>query len=179
MAKAKARKLKVFQTSLGFNDSVIAVPSKAAALRAWGTHQDLFAQGFAKPATDQSAIDAALAHPETPLFRAVGSRDPFELKARSLPKVPDAPKPKRKAAAHNKPRKEEPPPDRSALDAAEAALKTLNDARREEEADFSRRFDALHREQEEARQTYLEARKRAEAAVLKARTAYRGAGGRD
>jgi hypothetical protein len=179
MAKAKTRKLKVFQTSLGFNDSVIAVPSKAAALRAWGTHQDLFAQGFAKPATEEAAIDAALAHPETPLFRAVGSNDPFELEARSLPKVPDEPKRKKSTAAKTKPEKAEPPPDRSALDAAESALKTLNETRAKEEADFSRRFEELHREQDEARQSFVKARKQAEAAVMKARTAYRGAGGKD
>ena len=179
MPKPKTRKLKVFQAAFGFNDSVIAVPSQAAALRAWGSHQNLFAQGFAKPATDEAAINAALAHPETPLFRAVGSNDPFELKARSLPKVPDTPKSKKKPPAKTQKEKEEPPPDRNGLDAAEARLKQLNDARAEEEAEFSRRFDELHREQDAARQSFLKARKQAEAALLKARTAYRGAGGRD
>jgi len=37
------RKLKVFQAQLGFYDTVVAVPGRAAALRAWGVHQDLFA----------------------------------------------------------------------------------------------------------------------------------------
>ena len=180
MAKARTRELKVFQTSSGFTDSVIAAPSKAAALRAWGSHQDLFAQGFAKPATDEAAIKAALAHPETPLFRAVGSDDPFEIRARSLPKIPDLPKTRTTAPAHQvKARKEEPAPDQSALNLAEAALKRLNEARAQEEAEFSRRWDALHRQQDEARRNHLQARKQAEAAVADAKAAYRRAGGRD
>jgi len=179
MAKSKARKLKVFQTSSGFTDSVIAVPSKAAALRAWGTHQDLFAQGFAKPATDEAAMEAALAHPETPLFRAVGSSDPFELKARSLPKIPDEPKSKRQRAPRPaKPETQAPPPDRGGLDAAEAVLRKLNEDRAEEEAELSRRWEALHREQDDARQRFLRARKEAEASLDAARVAYRRAGGR-
>ena len=53
----------MFQAQLGFYDSVVAVPSQPAALRAWGTHQNLFAQGQAWLATDQAAIKAALEHP--------------------------------------------------------------------------------------------------------------------
>jgi len=180
MAKAKGRKLKVFQASFGFNDSVIAVPSQAAALRAWGSHQNLFAQGFAKPATDEGAIQAALANPETPLFRAVGSNDPFELKARSLPKIQDLPKWRKKAPAKTaEPKKEEPPPDRTALDEAEKALKALQQSRAKEEAEFSRRWDELHREQNQARQAFLKAQKDAETTIKEAKIAYRRAGGSD
>ena len=60
MTKPHARKLKVFQAQLGFFDSVVAAPSKAAALRAWGTHQDLFASGDARIVTDKAAAAAAL-----------------------------------------------------------------------------------------------------------------------
>ena len=49
------RKLKVFQAQFGFYDTVVAAPSRAAALRAWGTHQNLFASGEAKVATDEAA----------------------------------------------------------------------------------------------------------------------------
>ena len=62
---------------------MVAAPSQAAALRAWDTHQNLFASGDAKVATDGAAIAAALEHPETPLRLAVGSTDPFQLE-RSL-----------------------------------------------------------------------------------------------
>ena len=92
------RKLKVFQAQFGFYDTVVAAPSQAAALRAWGVNQNLFASGEAKLTTDEAAITAATAHPETPLRRAVGSSDPFALEPTSLPDVPDAPKKKAVAA---------------------------------------------------------------------------------
>ncbi len=37
-----ARKLKTFQTSLGFYDLAIAAPSMKAALEAWGAGSNLF-----------------------------------------------------------------------------------------------------------------------------------------
>ena len=79
LPKTPTRKLKVFQAQFGFFDIVLAAPSQAAALRAWGTHRNLFATGDAKVATDEAAIAAALEHPGTPLRRAVGSNEPFAL----------------------------------------------------------------------------------------------------
>lgn len=70
------RKLKVFQAQFGFYDTVVAAPSQAAALRAWGTHQDLFASGAATVTTDEAAIAAALAHPETPSAGRSARRTP-------------------------------------------------------------------------------------------------------
>ena len=90
------RKLKVFQAQFGFYDTVVAAPSQAAALKAWGVNQNLFASGEAKLTTDAAAVAAAMAKPEIPLRRAVGSTDPFALEPTGLPAVPDAPK---KAAA--------------------------------------------------------------------------------
>ena len=114
-----ARKLKVFQAQFGLYDTAVAAASQMAALRAWGTHQNLFASGEAKVTTDDAAIAAALEHPETALRRAVGSNDPFQLEPASLPKVPDAPKrAAAKAAAKSVPAPSEPPADRHALDAA-------------------------------------------------------------
>ena len=97
MAKAApspgaGRRLKVFQAQFGFHDSVVAAPSQAAALRAWGTRQNLFAEGQARLADDPQAVKAARAHPQTPLRRVAGSNDPFELEPTSLPSVPDRPK---------------------------------------------------------------------------------------
>jgi hypothetical protein len=43
-----ARKLKTYQTSLGFFDLAIAAPSMKAALEAWGADSNLFHQGVAK-----------------------------------------------------------------------------------------------------------------------------------
>lgn len=175
------RRLKVFEARIGFYDTVVAAPSQAAALRAWGVHQNLFAAGEARVATDEAAIAAATAHPETPLRRAIGSRDAFALEPSSLPKVPDAPKTKAtKPAAKPKPAKPPPPPaDRAKLDAAEAALKTLDEVRKREEAALARDQDELDARREAAQGAYVEARKAATAKVVEARGAYRKAGGRD
>ncbi len=180
MAKAPARKLKVFQAQFGFYDTVVAAPSRAAALRAWGTRQDLFASGEARQTSDEAAVAAAIAHPGTPLRRAIGSAEPFTLEPTSLPKVPDAPK---KAAAKpaakpvRKAPPARPPADRSKLDAAEKALKQVDERRKLEEARFRGEQEDLERRMSAAQSAYVEARKAASAQVVEARTAYRKAGG--
>jgi hypothetical protein len=151
MAKAPARALKVYETQLGFYDTVVAASSQAAALRAWGMHQNLFAGGAARIAVDKAAIAAALEHPEKPLRRATGSKDAFSLEPTSLPKIPDLPKkrtPQRSAKAAPPPR---PTADRSALDTAEATLRDLDDQRRQEEAAFKREANALEARREKYR----------------------------
>lgn len=70
-------RLKAFQAHLGFFDTVVAAPSQKAALQAWGSRQDLFRDGTAKPASDPDAVSAALAHPGVVLKRLAGSKDPF------------------------------------------------------------------------------------------------------
>lgn len=181
MAKAPARRLKVFQAQFGFYDTVVAAPSQAAALRAWGIHQNLFTDGRASITDDAQAVEAALAHPETPLRRAVGSTEPFALEPTSLPKVPDTPKKKAgKPAPKAKPAPPpKPPADRTALDAAEAKLGKLDEARKREEADFRSRQDELDAQREAAQAAYVEKRKAATASVVAARQAYRNAGGTD
>jgi hypothetical protein len=172
------RKLKVFQAQFGFYDTVVAAPSRAAALRAWGTRQDLFASGEATETADAAAIAAATAHPETPLRRAVGSADPFSLEPTSLPKVPDAPKAASKPVAKPKPpASAKPPADRSSLDAAERDLRGLDERRKAEEADLRREEDEFEARREAAQSAYVEARKAATGKVVEARTAYRAAGG--
>ncbi|RYG64353.1 cell envelope biogenesis protein TolA [bacterium] len=71
------RKLKVYQTAIGFFDLVIAAPSMKAALEAWGAASNLFHQGFAKEVADKATIDAALDKPGIVLRRPVGSDNPF------------------------------------------------------------------------------------------------------
>ena len=180
LAKARTRKLKVFQTQFGFYDSVVAAPSQAAALSAWGTRQNLFGEGQARQTDDPQAIEAALAHPEVPLRRAVGSKDPFAVEPASLPSVPDAPKRAANPAAKARPApKPEPAPDRSELDAAEVAVRKIDDARKREEAGLRRRQDELDEAVSAAQSAYVEARKKAEGAVAEARRAYRKLGGKD
>ncbi|HTI68224.1 MAG TPA: hypothetical protein VL460_11825 [Caulobacteraceae bacterium] len=180
MAEARRTKLKVFQAQFGFFDTVVAAPSQAAALRAWGTHQNLFASGDARVTTDEAAVKAALEHPETPLRRPVGSNAPFELEPKGLPDIPDAPKRTPAPKPLGKPAaKPKAPADRSKLDAAEAALRTLDERRKAEEAAFRAEEEALEERKSQAQAAYVDARKAATAAVVAARQAYRKAGGAD
>ncbi|MBR1150479.1 cell envelope biogenesis protein TolA [Bradyrhizobium sp. JYMT SZCCT0428] len=73
-----ARKLKTYQTSLGFFDLAIAAPSMKAALEAWGADSNLFHQGAAKETDDPDVLSATLAKPGVVLRRPVGSDGPFD-----------------------------------------------------------------------------------------------------
>jgi hypothetical protein len=68
-----ARKLKTYQTSLGFFDLAVAAPSMKAALEAWGADSNLFHQGAAKQSEDPDVIAATMAAPGVVLKRPVGS----------------------------------------------------------------------------------------------------------
>ena len=89
-------KLKVFSAPQGFYETVVAVPSQKAALEAWGTRQNLFAEGMAKVETDPDAVKAALAHPGQVLSRPAGGEGEFKPSGSAAPiKAPKAsPKPR-------------------------------------------------------------------------------------
>jgi hypothetical protein len=190
---AAPRKLKVFQAQIGFYDTVVAASSQPAALRAWGLRQDLFASGHARLADDPQAIEAARAHPETPLKRAVGSTDAFAVEAAHLPEVPAAPARRKartagstKAPLKTRPAKSAPPkakpkpkPDRRPLEAAEDRLRAVEAERQEEEAAFARRRASLEKEISQAKAAFARTRKAATAGVAQALAAYRKAGGED
>lgn len=72
-----ARKLKTYQTSLGFFDQAIAAPSMKAALEAWGADSNLFHQGAAVESDDPELVAATMAKPGVVLKRPVGSTGPF------------------------------------------------------------------------------------------------------
>ena len=72
-----ARKLKTYQTSLGFYDLAIAAPSMKAALEAWGAGSNLFHQGVAKESGDPEVVAATMSKPGVVLRRPVGSDGPF------------------------------------------------------------------------------------------------------
>jgi hypothetical protein len=164
------RALKVYVAPLGFFESVVAAPSKAAALRAWGVRQDLFTSGEAKLATDPAAVKAATAHPGVPLKRAIGGKGDFEAD-------PDPPQaPAGKQGGRRAPAK--PKPDRAALDAAEARLKEVKDEQASGEDEFERRREALEAEAAAARKGWQAKREQAEADVERERRAFVRAGGR-
>jgi colicin import membrane protein len=72
-----ARKLKTFQTSLGFYDLAIAAPSMKAALEAWGAGSNLFHQGVAKETDDPDVVAATMSKPGVVLKRPAGSNGRF------------------------------------------------------------------------------------------------------
>jgi hypothetical protein len=73
-----AKKLKTYETSLGFFDLAIAAPSMKAALEAWGADSNLFHQGAAKQSEDPDVVAATTAKPGVVLKRPVGSNGPFK-----------------------------------------------------------------------------------------------------
>ncbi|CUU18939.1 cell envelope biogenesis protein TolA [Bradyrhizobium barranii] len=77
MPKDLKRKLKTYQTSLGFYDQAVAAPSMKAALEAWGASSNLFHQGAARETDDPDIVAATMASPGVVLRRPVGSGGPF------------------------------------------------------------------------------------------------------
>jgi colicin import membrane protein len=67
------RRLKTYQTSLGFFDLAVAAPSMKAAAEAWGSDTDVFKKGFAKETDDPEIVTATMAKPGVLLRRPVGS----------------------------------------------------------------------------------------------------------
>src|SRR6478735_1645924 len=96
-----ARKLKTYQTSLGFFDLAIAAPSMKAALEAWGADSNLFHQGAAKESADPDVIAAAMKKPGVVLRRPVGSDGSFSEHA-ELPTNLDGEKRRTKAPRQSK-----------------------------------------------------------------------------
>ncbi|WP_372786400.1 hypothetical protein [Phenylobacterium sp.] len=69
-----AARLKVFVTSDGLTDYVVAVSSRAKALAAWGVRQDVFKEGAAHETDDPALVKAATARPGEVLRRPAGTR---------------------------------------------------------------------------------------------------------
>jgi hypothetical protein len=85
-----AKKLKTYETSLGFFDLAIAAPSMKAALEAWGADSNLFHQGAAKQSEDPDVVAATMAKPGVMLKRPVGSNGPFKEHAELPTNLGDA-----------------------------------------------------------------------------------------
>lgn len=88
-----AQRLKVFVTSDGLTDYVVAASSRAKALAAWGAHQDLFKTGGAHETNDAALVAAATATPGEVLRRTA---DTHAVLART-PSVPKRMPPSRAA----------------------------------------------------------------------------------
>jgi hypothetical protein len=153
------RKLKTYQTSLGFFDQAIAAPSMKAALEAWGADSNLFHQGVAKETDDPEVVAATMAKPGVVLRRPVGSDGPFKENAELPTDLAghDASRPG-KVRAKSKPKKH--PPRRSDDKAARQAAS---------EYERTERQRAIERRKEEAAKA--KERHRREQAIAKAQAA--------
>jgi len=154
------RKLKTYQTSLGFFDLAIAAPSMKAALEAWGADSNLFHQGAAKESDDPDIIAATMAKPGVVLRRPVGSDGPFGERAELPTDLGSGGRPT-KATRRSEGRKSKKPPTRPVDKAAER--KAAFDYEREQ------RRRALERAKEEA--VRQKDRERRQQAVDKAQAA--------
>ena len=139
-----ARKLKTYQTSLGFYDLAIAAPSMQAALEAWGAGSNLFHQGHAKQAADPDVIAATMAKPGVVLKRPAGSNGGFAEHA-ALPDLDeDGAKPKKR---HPEPKRRA-APGMSIEDSREAAAEFEREQKRR---DAERRKEEVARAKERAK----------------------------
>ena len=86
-----ARQPKVFVTSDGLTDYVVATSSRAKALAAWGIRQDLFKEGQAHETDDPALVKAALAEPGQVLRRPAGTRGKLQAMKVGKPAAPKGP----------------------------------------------------------------------------------------
>ena len=149
-------RLKVFCTSSGFHDSIVAAPSKPAALKAWGARTDLFSMGVARLVTDPKIAKKALDRPGE-VIRLKRSSGGEEVAA-----------PKKKAS----PKK---PPSRARLDAAEKKLAALEAKQAKELDTIDRELKALEQKRDQLAARHDNARSTAEKSLNAARDDYEAA----
>ncbi len=154
-----AKKLKSYQTSIGFFDLAVAAPSMKAALEAWGSGRNLFTHGLAREADDPAVVAATMAKPGIVLKRPVGSDGPFKEQA-ALPRVVA-------------PEETSPKPAKPALPGREADGKAVLAAKKEQERrEKERRTEEAKLEKERQRRAQVIAK--AEAALDAARARHAG-----
>jgi len=104
-----ARKLKTFETSLGFYDLAIAAPSMKAALEARGAGSNLSHRGVAKEADDPDVVAATMSKPGVVLKRPAGSNGRFAEHSDLPTDLGSAGKGRRRKGDRAKPTKGPPP----------------------------------------------------------------------
>ncbi|WP_335622076.1 cell envelope biogenesis protein TolA [Bradyrhizobium icense] len=153
-----AKKLKTYETSLGFFDLAIAAPSMKAALEAWGADSNLFHQGMAKQSEDPDVIAATMAAPGVVLKRSVGSSGPFKEHA-ELPTDLAGDHGSRTSGRKSHGRRAQKPPRRGNDPAAE----------RKAALDFEKEHNRHERERAKEEATREKERERRQHAIDKAR----------
>ena len=142
-----ARKLKTFQTSLGFYDLAIAAPSMKAALEAWGAGSNLFHQGVAKETDDPDVVAATMSKPGVVLKRPAGSNGRFAEHSDLPSDLGSAGKGRRREGRRAKPAKGS-PPEISERDSRKAAAEFEKEQKRRE---AERRGEEAARERDRER----------------------------
>lgn len=150
-------RLKVFCTTSGFYDHVVAAPSRPAALKAWGARTDLFSMGVARQVTDPKMQKKALERP--------GEVIRLKRSGRSE----EAPAPKKK------PKRKPKPPSRTRLRSAEERLAELDARQAKEREPIERQLKALAKKRDQLAARHSKARAAAELKVEQAREAYQAA----
>jgi colicin import membrane protein len=152
------RKLKTFQTSVGFYDLAIAAPSMKAALEAWGAGSNLFHQGVAKETDDPDVVSATMAKPGVVMKRPAGSSGRFAEHSDLPTDLGD------EGADHghgkSRPKSKHP-----------AASKISEEAARKAAADFEKEQKRREAERRREEATMAKERERREKAVAKAQSA--------
>jgi hypothetical protein len=158
-----ARKLKTFQTSVGFYDLAIAAPSMKAALEAWGAGSNLFHQGVAKETDDPDVVAATMSKPGVVLKRPAGSNGRFAEHADLPSDLGGGDIGHRPSKSRRPEPKRRPAPEISEKDARKAAANFEREQRRR---DAERRKEEAARAKERARREKAAAK--AQAALDKA-----------
>ena len=151
-----AQRLKVFVTSDGLTDYVVAASSRAKALAAWGAHQDLFKTGGAHETDVPDLVAAATAAPGRVLRRAADTHA-------ALASAPKRSKPK-------------PGPSKAALEKVARLERDLAEAVSVHEAeltDIQTAREALDIRQAEVEERFSSRRAELQAALREARAALR------
>jgi hypothetical protein len=148
-------RLKVFCTTSGFYDHVVAAPSRPAALKAWGAKTDLFSMGVAKQVTDPKIEEKALERPGE-VIRLKRSGEEARAPKR---------KPQRKAK----------PPSSAKLRAAEQKLEELGRKQAQEREPVERELKALQKKLDQIDARHFKTRAAAERKVEQEREAYEAA----
>ena len=145
-------KLKVFRTTIGFHDAYVATPSRAAALRAWGSTTDLFAMGAAEEVTEAHLIAKPLASPGTIIKQARGTTAEHMAASAATPVIATSPN------RADKPATPKPLPSRANLAAADKRLADAQakfDRAKQELDDETARLASRRRTMEHEHQTWI------------------------
>jgi len=137
-------KLKVFCATSGFDNSVVAAPSRPAALKAWGAKTDLFSMGVARQVTDPKIVKKALARPGEVIRLGRSGGGEAEAPKRSA---------KKKTARR---------PSRAKLAAAEERLEKLEQRQAKERDAIKRELAAFERKRDQLEKRHAKARSAAE-----------------